>query len=339
MNINQTLIDYFDQTAQLTYLGVCGKVLRAYLKKEKINTAMLGSDNSLFSCLEAVCDSGIFVNSFYAGNPEDIFHPSKPLNTLNPSDFDLLLVSSGDVNKDKEILNALKDQTDNYNLLNSPILLAGEVRTGIYNTLCQITEFRTCLNARKLATVAAFLRATNGGCIVECGTYKGGTTVFAGLLQRFWNDQRKYYAFDTFEGMPSPTESDGETVFQEGTFTETSVEEVTSYLNQFNLLENTTLKKGLIQDTIDSVIEEEKEISFALVDTDQYQGTIESLKKIVPALSINGTIIVDDYDIEGVKKAVDEAKELFPTLRGTKCSHNFYLLWDKTDKSFLTTLN
>ncbi|NJL67423.1 MAG: glycosyltransferase [Microcoleus sp. SM1_3_4] len=47
------------------------------------------------------------------------------------------------------------------------------------------------------------------GNFVECGTYKGGAAaLLAAVIQRYSLRPRIVYAFDTFEGMPDPTEVD-----------------------------------------------------------------------------------------------------------------------------------
>jgi hypothetical protein len=339
MNINQTLIDFFNQTAQMGLIDLYGSMLSGYLNKEVLKTAYLGSDKVMLQISESTADRGLLISSFYEGNPDDIFHPSKPLEQMNVSDYDAIILSTGDHNQDEQLVQQLINNNENGRLLTRPVYLAGKIRFALYQILAQVEDLRTCLSARKLSVVANLLLSTpSKGCIVECGTFRGGTTLFSGLMLREARDTRNYYAFDTYEGMPAPVEQDGETIFQEGTFTSTSVEEVTNYLAPYDFGSKISLKKGLVQDTITSVIDDEKEISFALIDTDQYLGTIESLKKIVPALSVNGIIIVDDYDFHAVKKAVDEAKVLFPTIRGYKISQNFYILWNKTDSNFLSMI-
>lgn len=47
------------------------------------------------------------------------------------------------------------------------------------------------------------------GDIVECGVWKGGSSMLAALsLKRFNDNSRKIYLFDTFEGMSEPTNED-----------------------------------------------------------------------------------------------------------------------------------
>src|SRR5580700_6867397 len=54
----------------------------------------------------------------------------------------------------------------------------------------------------------AFLRTkTASGCVIECGTWRGGMA--AGLML-IGGKGRDYYFFDSFQGLPSPGAEDGE---------------------------------------------------------------------------------------------------------------------------------
>jgi O-methyltransferase len=47
------------------------------------------------------------------------------------------------------------------------------------------------------------------GDFVECGVWRGGSSIFAALtLQRLGEDRRKLYLYDTFAGMSEPTAED-----------------------------------------------------------------------------------------------------------------------------------
>jgi hypothetical protein len=47
------------------------------------------------------------------------------------------------------------------------------------------------------------------GDIVECGVWRGGSALLAALIMKARNvSDRKLYLYDTFQGMPTPTEFD-----------------------------------------------------------------------------------------------------------------------------------
>src|SRR5437868_1576884 len=58
-------------------------------------------------------------------------------------------------------------------------------------------------------SVQFIVRQNIPGSIVECGVWKGGSMMAAALaLTHLKNTDRDLYLFDTFEGMPKPTDDD-----------------------------------------------------------------------------------------------------------------------------------
>ncbi len=336
-SIEPVLQRYLNESLDLILYDLYGTALSTFSRQDTLRVAAIGVDDSVFENAEAIQDFGLSIKGYYAGRPHDIFHPSQSIQDLSSSDYDLLLVGANSQAEESLLLQQLSDYFSGDNRLTCPVLLIRRLRSGVKNAFSKVSRLETCLNMRKLGLVAQALLSTYDGCILECGSFKGGTTVFMGLLLREWGDVRQVYAFDTFSGMPNPTTSDQETVFQAGTFMETSLERVTHYVQEHGLAQHTTLVKGLIQDTLPRVLSNEQHVSFALVDTDQYQGTLSSLKLIVPKLQENGIILVDDYNVEGVKKAVSEIQDLYPTIGGAEMSMNFYMLWDRTNSYFLSS--
>ncbi len=334
---NAVLHRYMLESLDLTLYDLYGTTLLAFSHRELLRVAVVGVDQSLLEVAEAVQDFGLSIQGYYAGNPHDIFHPSKAIQELRSSDYDLIIVGANSQASETALLEQLSQYFSGINQLTCPVLLIRRLRSGVKNAFAKAQRLETCLNMRKLGLIAQALMSTYDGCILECGSFKGGTTVFMGLLLNEWRDARHVYALDTFAGMPVPTANDHETVFQAGTFTETSYEGVTQYVQEHGLANQVSLLKGMVQDTLPGVLLKEPHVSFALVDTDQYQGTLASLKLIVPKLQENGIILVDDYNVEGVKKAVSEIQNLYPSIDGAEVSMNFYMIWNRTNSYFLSS--
>jgi hypothetical protein len=159
------------------------------------------------------------------------------------------------------------------------------------------------------------------GAMVECGVWKGGSTMAVALiLKELGNEDRELYLYDTFSGMSAPTDADrshdGDDARAE--FSKTKIAEDASDWclspleevkeNVFSTgypKENIHFIKGKVEDTIPGSIP--KEIALLRLDTDWYESTRHELIHLFPLLKPKGVLIIDDYGHwEGARKAVDE---------------------------------
>jgi O-methyltransferase len=159
------------------------------------------------------------------------------------------------------------------------------------------------------------------GALVECGVWKGGSTMAMALaLKGLGSESRDIYLYDTFSGMNAPTDDD---VMYNGTsahkkFSETSISDEASTWCAIPL---ETVKdnvfstgyprdkfhfiKGVVEKTIPGTLP--GKIAILRLDTDWYESTRHELIHLFPLLASNGVLIVDDYGHwQGAKKAVDE---------------------------------
>jgi hypothetical protein len=173
--------------------------------------------------------------------------------------------------------------------------------------------------AAMLDATAYCVSSSVPGAIVECGVWRGGTMMAAAMkLVQLNQALRALYLFDTFEGMPPPSEHDedylgtsaAERLAAEkkgtGVWAEASLEEVRANLAQTGYpgrLMN--FVKGRVEDTLSA--HAPAEIAILRLDTDWYQSTLAELRALFPKLATRGLLIVDDYGYwKGARKAVDE---------------------------------
>jgi len=159
------------------------------------------------------------------------------------------------------------------------------------------------------------------GAIVECGVWRGGSMMAVGYtLTRLGDTSRKLYLFDTYEGMPRPTDEDvwvsGEkasAIFDRTKMGEDSsdwcrspIDEVVANLKKTGYpAERMNFIKGKVEETIPGSAPEK--IALLRLDTDFYESTKHELEHLYPRLTPGGVLIVDDYgDWKGSRKAVDE---------------------------------
>ncbi len=152
------------------------------------------------------------------------------------------------------------------------------------------------------------------GDVCEFGVGSGATSAL--MANEIRSSNKNIWLFDSFEGLPKPTEEDtlindvwdlGSMELYQGQMKH-PVEEVKSRLKDINFpFSRVQLVKGWVEEAIASDNLPEK-ICFAYVDFDFYQPIKVTLGAIRERLAVGGCIIVDDYDFfsSGCKKAVDE---------------------------------
>jgi O-methyltransferase len=159
------------------------------------------------------------------------------------------------------------------------------------------------------------------GSIVECGVYKGASMMVAALeLSRLGCDDRDLYLFDTFSGMPFPSERDvtitgvsamdmwreRRTARGAGRWAEASVEEVRRNMRSTGYNESRIhLVAGRVEETVPAFAP--SEIALLRLDTDWYESTRHELIHLFPRLSVGGVLLVDDYGHwAGSREATEE---------------------------------
>ena len=161
------------------------------------------------------------------------------------------------------------------------------------------------------------------GDIVECGVWKGGSSMLVGYtLQRRGDIARKIYLYDTFEGMPAPGNNDvrlsddkpAAALLSEDSHDKINsnnwcialIDEVQKNLQSTNYpVDKLVFIKGKVEDTIPRSIA--TKISILRLDTDWFESTYHELTHLFPLVSKNGVLIIDDYGHwKGSKLAVDK---------------------------------
>jgi O-methyltransferase len=133
------------------------------------------------------------------------------------------------------------------------------------------------------------------GSMVEIGMYRGGS---AGIICQL-KGEKKFYGFDTFEGLPGRTESD-EKWFHEKQYS-AHQQGVAAHLARF---EGVTLTKGIFPES--GAILDGERLSFVNLDVDLYKGIIDSLNFIWEKMSDRGLVLIHDSHLGGVKNAIAE---------------------------------
>ena len=175
----------------------------------------------------------------------------------------------------------------------------------------------TCLSVERFYNIFKAIEyiARSGipGDIVECGVFLGGSILGAAhFADHFGLHDRRFFAFDTFEGFPvNTTEAD----IQGAVYDLSTLKVFNS--NFRHIVEKNIVNSGihpakfvLVPGEVERTLRHENGIScaaFLRLDTDYFKSTLVELEILYPKLSAGGVLIVDDYGhFEGARRAVDE---------------------------------
>jgi hypothetical protein len=159
------------------------------------------------------------------------------------------------------------------------------------------------------------------GALAECGVWRGGAVMaMLRTLSRLGVTNRDVYLFDTFAGMPPPTDHDvswngaramdlhaargGHAAGSD--WVRSSLDDVKAgVLSVGYPSDRIRFIQGKVEDTIPADVPEK--LALLRLDTDWYESTKHELTHLYPRLSRGGVLIIDDYGAWlGARRATDE---------------------------------
>ena len=158
--------------------------------------------------------------------------------------------------------------------------------------------------------VETVIKEDIAGDFIETGVWRGGSCIFMrALLAAHAVTDRKTYVADSFEGLPKPDAekfpADKGDKHHIHKFLAVSQQEVESNFRRYGLLDDQVVfLKGWFKDTLPAAPIEK--LAILRLDGDMYGSTMDALNALYQKLSNGGFCIVDDYALEGCKKAVDD---------------------------------
>lgn len=158
------------------------------------------------------------------------------------------------------------------------------------------------------------------GAMVECGVWRGGSMQAVAItLLELGSTDRELHLFDTYEGMPAPTEEDRRA--RDGSSaadllaTSTKDSRVWAHADlpdvQAGMAETeypadkVHFHVGMVEQNVPDLAP--PTIALLRLDTDWYASTLHELRHLYDRLSPGGVLILDDYgDWDGARKATEE---------------------------------
>ena len=161
------------------------------------------------------------------------------------------------------------------------------------------------------------------GCLVECGTWRGGCVGMMALahMRSRTPPSRSIHLFDSFEGLPEPkADVDGATAVvyaaNRASGALSSIGQcVASEADCRRLLEEAvgyprglaSYHVGWFEHTVPAAAEALGRIALLRLDGDWYESTKTCLESLYPNVIEGGIVVIDDYGHwEGCRRAVDE---------------------------------
>jgi hypothetical protein len=147
------------------------------------------------------------------------------------------------------------------------------------------------------------------GDFIECGAYRGATSLLIALLGRLHGVAQRVHICDTFAGMPAVSGYDlGR---QDGEFRPPSdqVEVVRRQAEALGVSERVAIHQGLFADTLPPLTAGDVRFALVHIDANIYQGTLDACRLTIPHVARGGAVVFDDYngvcDL-GARLAIDE---------------------------------
>lgn len=203
-----------------------------------------------------------------------------------------------------------------------------------------MVSYERLRNGYELAQTAEINRLE--GAFVECGVWKGGCAAVMAYVTKKYGSNRELHLFDSFEGLPHPTEKDGEKVFrymanvEKGKYAsrykcEGTVDMVRELFERKLRMADAAVHfhKGWFKETIPQQKEKIGKIAILRLDGDWYESTQICLEQLYDNVVSGGFVVIDDYGYwEGCKKAVDEfftQRNIRPRLQKIDCFGYFFI--------------
>jgi hypothetical protein len=147
------------------------------------------------------------------------------------------------------------------------------------------------------------------GAIVECGVWNGGASAvmaYASRTDEHHPKHRPIWLFDSFEGLPEPTEKDGHKSLKKyfKGMNKGSQGEVKRIFSILNLsLNDVHMVKGWFEDTLPKTPVDQ--IAVLHIDGDWYDSVKVALETLYDHVVPGGFVVLDDYNFwEGCNRAL-----------------------------------
>lgn len=174
----------------------------------------------------------------------------------------------------------------------------------------------TMVGYKRLTNLENLLRETSlnriKGDFVECGVWRGGSSVFAKAVWDAYNEHsRRIHLVDSFNGLPKATQGNDDNSWNRMTYLKVKEDDIRQSFAELRLLDDRVeFVKGYFRYSLPVLRKEMqsggRKIAILRMDGDMYESTMDILYNLYDLVSIGGCIIIDDFSIPVCRKAMDE---------------------------------
>jgi len=152
------------------------------------------------------------------------------------------------------------------------------------------------------------------GDLVECGVWRGGASFLMAQILRSQASEKKVWMFDSFQGLPEPTDLDGPQALQYAQSSgsaayldncKADLKEVQDTCESLGLSSVCKIEPGWFEDTLAAA--KVDQIALLRIDGDWYSSTKVCLELLYDKVVEGGFVVFDDYYTwDGCTRAVNE---------------------------------
>jgi predicted O-methyltransferase YrrM len=177
----------------------------------------------------------------------------------------------------------------------------------LYQLAYERAKNRTLVNEERLKNffliIRDGLRDLESKNVIEFGTYKGGTAIFMATLMKELYPEAKFYALDSYEGMPETDSSID--MHGKGDFGDADAGELQKAADEFGL-DNLVVVKGFFEDSFPTL---SGKYGLCHIDCDIIDGVRYAQKAVWQHMVPGGYLIYDDANAPsciGATQAMEE---------------------------------
>jgi O-methyltransferase len=187
----------------------------------------------------------------------------------------------------------------------------------IHQGSCRPSLAHTMIGMKRLDNIQyaieTIIREKIEGDCIETGVWRGGACIFMrAVLAAYGVEDRKVFVADSFKGLPRPDgvqyPADKNDQHFQNTYLSVSRAEVENTFRNYDMLDSQIVfLEGWFKDTLPSAPIDK--LALLRLDGDMYSSTMEVLSNLYPKLLKGGFCIIDDYSLDGCRKAVDDFRK------------------------------